>query len=83
MSFMVVESTLEEIAANWKKALFLTEPPLSGAASQLEKEVNAYLRKDCNPRKLPLLQVLITLYASLPSIIYCCDVLGRRNQTVG
>ena len=69
MSFMVVESTLEEIAANWKKALFITEPPLSSAASQLEKAVNAFLRKDCNPHKLPLLQVLIALYASLPSFM--------------
>ena len=67
MSFVVVESTLEEISANWKKALFLTDPPLSGAASQLENAVSAYLRKDCNPHKLPLLQVLIILYASLPS----------------
>ena len=56
MSFTVVEFTLEEIAANWKKALFLTEQ-VSGAVSQLEKAVNAYLRKDCNPHKLPLLQV--------------------------
>lgn len=61
---MVVESTLEEIAANWKKALFITEQ-VSGAALQLEKAVSAYLRKDCNPHKLPLLQVLIVLYASL------------------
>ena len=65
MSFMVVESTLKEITTNWKKALFLTEE-VSGAASQLEKAVNAYLRKDCNPHKLPLLQVLIVLYAPLP-----------------
>lgn len=60
MSFRVVESALEEIAANWKKALFITEQ-VSAAASQLEKTVNAYLRKDCNPSKLPLLQVLYTI----------------------
>ena len=79
MSFTVVESTLEEISANWKKALFLTEQ-VSGAASQLEKAVNAYLRKDCNPHKLPLLQVLIVLNASL---LLCVLFLGGRIQVVG
>lgn len=73
MAFMVVESTLEEISANWKKSLFLTEQP-SAAASQLEKAVNAYLRKDCNPHKLPLLQVFFALYASL---IFICTIMFR------
>lgn len=83
MSFMVVESTLQEIGINWKKALFVTEQA-SSAALQLEKGVNAYLRKDCNPHKLPLLEVLIVLYASLLLFYqYYYYVLGCRNHIVG
>lgn len=66
---MVVEFTLAEISTNWKKALYLTDQ-VSTAASQLEKAVNSYLRKDCNPNKLPLLQVLTASCACIIAYIY-------------
>lgn len=71
MSFTVVESTLEEISVNWKKALLLTDQ-VSGTVSQLENAVNAYLRKDCNPHKLPLLQVVIMILIILDHCLYVC-----------
>ena len=58
MSCKLVQSTLEEINTNWKKALLLTEQK-SAASLQIEKSINAYLRKDCSPEKLNVLQVSI------------------------
>jgi len=58
MSCKLVQSTLEEINTNWKKALLLTEQK-SATSLQIEKSINAYLRKDCNPEKLNVLQVSI------------------------
>jgi len=66
MSCKLVQSTLEEINTNWKKALFLTEQE-SPASMQIEKSINAYLRKDCNTERLNILQVriIVVLYAKI------------------